>query len=49
MTSGATVLRVSPEEAARLIEHEGYVYLDVRTPQEVELGHPLARLGISLK
>lgn len=32
--------RVSPGEAARLIEDEGYVYLDVRTPEEFVLGHP---------
>lgn len=31
--------RVSPEEAARLLR-EGYVYIDVRSPEEFALGHP---------
>jgi rhodanese-related sulfurtransferase len=34
-----TLSRISPEEAARLLE-QGYVYLDVRNPDEVALGHP---------
>jgi rhodanese-related sulfurtransferase len=34
-----TLSRISPEEAARLLR-EGYVYLDVRNPDEVALGHP---------
>jgi len=32
--------RVSPQEAARLIEAEGYVYVDVRSVGEFEGGHP---------
>jgi rhodanese-related sulfurtransferase len=34
-----TLSRISPEEAARLLR-EGYVYLDVRNPDEFALGHP---------
>jgi rhodanese-related sulfurtransferase len=32
--------RIGPEEAARLLAHEGYAYLDVRTEKEFALGHP---------
>lgn len=32
--------RVSPHEAHALLEHEGFVYLDVRTPTEFAEGHP---------
>jgi rhodanese-related sulfurtransferase len=35
-----TTTRVSPKEAARLMREEGYVYLDVRQPEEFLLGHP---------
>lgn len=35
-----TVSRVSAGEAHRLVSEEGYVYLDVRSVQEFENGHP---------
>jgi rhodanese-related sulfurtransferase len=34
------VPRISPEEAFGLMEREGYVYVDVRTTQEFDRGHP---------
>jgi rhodanese-related sulfurtransferase len=34
-----TLSRISPEEAAHLLG-DGYVYLDVRNPDEFALGHP---------
>ena len=34
------VTRVSPEEAQRLMQAEGYVYVDVRSISEFEAGHP---------
>jgi len=41
-----TLTRVSPAEALRLMNDEGYVYLDVRTPEEFELGHPTSALNV---
>jgi rhodanese-related sulfurtransferase len=41
-----TLTRVSPIEAQRLMNDEGYVYLDVRTPEEFELGHPTSALNV---
>jgi rhodanese-related sulfurtransferase len=41
-----TVMRVSPAEALRLMQEQGYVYLDVRTPEEFELGHPSHALNV---
>jgi rhodanese-related sulfurtransferase len=32
--------RVDPEEARRLVDEEGYVYVDVRSVPEFEAGHP---------
>jgi len=34
------VKRVAPAEAKRLIDEEGYVYVDVRSIPEFEAGHP---------
>lgn len=34
------IREVSPDEAKRLVDEEGYVYLDVRTPAEFVQGHP---------
>jgi rhodanese-related sulfurtransferase len=42
------VQRISPAEAAALIEHEGYVYLDVRSVPEFESGHPTGAYNIPL-
>jgi rhodanese-related sulfurtransferase len=43
----STIKRVSPEEAATLLE-EGYVYLDVRTEAEFESGHVPGALNVPL-
>jgi rhodanese-related sulfurtransferase len=40
-----TLSRISPEEAA-LRMREGYVYLDVRNPDEFALGHPRGAYNI---
>jgi rhodanese-related sulfurtransferase len=34
------VKRVSPHEAKKLIDEEGYIYLDVRSEPEYNAGHP---------
>lgn len=38
--------RLSPQDAARLLRDEGYAYLDVRTPQEFGLGHPMGAYNV---
>jgi len=38
--------RVSAREAHALMEHEGYVYLDVRTQPEFAEGHPPGALNV---
>ena len=35
-----SVPRVGPQDAARMLAEEGYVYLDVRSVPEFEQGHP---------
>lgn len=42
-----SVKRVSPEEAQALLD-EGYVYLDVRSVEEFEAGHPSGAYNIPL-
>src|SRR3990172_5662980 len=37
---------VTPVEAKRRIETQGYVYLDVRTVPEYEAGHPSGALNV---
>jgi rhodanese-related sulfurtransferase len=32
--------RLNPEESFKLMQEEGYTYLDVRTPEEFSAGHP---------
>ena len=34
-----TIKRVTPEEAQRMVQEEGYVHLDVRSVPEFEAGH----------
>lgn len=41
------VRRVSPADAKRLLD-EGYVYLDVRTVEEFEAGHPTGAYNIPI-
>jgi rhodanese-related sulfurtransferase len=36
----SNVHRVSPEEAKKLVDDEGYTYVDVRTEAEYAAGHP---------
>jgi rhodanese-related sulfurtransferase len=38
--------RISPTEALRLMQDEGYTYLDVRTQTEFDLGHPAGAKNI---
>lgn len=40
--------RVSPEDAKKLMDEEGYVYLDVRSIPEFEQGHPEGAYNIPL-
>jgi rhodanese-related sulfurtransferase len=43
-----THARISPQEAAQLMAAEGYVYLDVRAPEEFGLGHPQGAYNVPL-
>lgn len=40
--------RVSPTEAKRLIDEEGYVYVDVRSVPEFEAEHPVGAFNVPL-
>jgi rhodanese-related sulfurtransferase len=42
------VRRISPEEARRLMDEEGYAYLDVRSIPEFEAGHPRGAYNVPL-
>lgn len=42
------IRRVSPTEAAALIEHDGYVHIDVRSVGEYEQGHPADSYNVPL-
>lgn len=44
----ATIQRVSPADAKKLIDEEGYTYLDVRSEQEYEAGHPVGSQNVPL-
>jgi rhodanese-related sulfurtransferase len=41
-----SVRRVSPAEAHDLVEHEGYVHVDVRTEAEWSAGHPRGAINV---
>lgn len=43
-----SVDQVMPDEAARLVESEGYVYIDVRSIPEFDQGHPAPAVNIPL-
>lgn len=43
-----SVKRVSPEEAKKLVDEEGYVYVDVRSVPEFEAGHPTGAYNVPL-
>lgn len=40
--------RVSPEEAKKLIDDQGYAYVDVRSELEYSAGHPTGSLNVPL-
>jgi rhodanese-related sulfurtransferase len=40
--------RISPEEAKQLIDEQGYAYVDVRSVQEFEAGHPEGAYNVPL-
>ena len=44
----ANIQRVSPTEAKRLVDEEGYVYLDVRSEPEFAAGHPSGAQNVPL-
>jgi rhodanese-related sulfurtransferase len=44
----SNVKRVPPAEALRLIEEEGYLYLDVRSEPEYAAGHPAGAHNVPL-
>jgi rhodanese-related sulfurtransferase len=44
----ATIQRVSPQEAKRLIDEEGYLYVDVRSEPEYAAGHPAGAHNVPL-
>jgi rhodanese-related sulfurtransferase len=42
------VKRVSPEDARDLVDKDGYVYVDVRSVQEFQAGHPTGAYNVPL-
>lgn len=44
----ANLTRVSPAEAKKLIDDEGYIYLDVRSVPEYAAGHPAGAHNVPL-
>lgn len=44
----ANITRVSPAEAKRLLDEDGYVYVDVRSVPEYEAGHPVGATNVPL-
>lgn len=44
----ANIKRVSPAEAKRLVDEEGYLYLDVRSEPEFAAGHPTGSHNVPL-
>jgi rhodanese-related sulfurtransferase len=44
----ATIQRVSPADAKKLVDDEGYVYLDVRSEPEYSAGHPVGAQNVPL-
>ena len=43
-----TLERISPEEALKLMQEKGYVYVDVRSVPEFEAGHPPGAYNVPL-
>jgi len=44
----ATIQRVSPAEAQKLVDEQGYLYLDVRSEPEYAGGHPVGSQNVPL-
>ncbi len=44
----ADIVRVSPAEAKRLVDEEGWVYVDVRSVPEFEAEHPTGAYNVPL-
>ncbi|AUX39315.1 rhodanese-like domain-containing protein [Sorangium cellulosum] len=44
----ADIQRISPEQAKKLMDEEGYVYLDVRSEPEYAAGHPSGAHNVPL-
>lgn len=44
----ADIRRVSPAEAKKLVDEEGYVYVDVRSVPEFEAEHPKGAVNVPL-
>jgi rhodanese-related sulfurtransferase len=44
----AGITRVSPGEAKKLIDEQGYVYVDVRSEPEYAAGHPAGAVNVPL-
>ncbi len=44
----SNVVRVSPAEAKRLMDEEGYLYVDVRSAPEYEAGHPVGAVNVPI-
>ena len=42
----AEIKRVSPEEAKKLVDQDGYTYVDVRTEPEYAAGHPAGSINV---
>ena len=43
-----TFKRVSPAEAAKLVDEEGYQFIDVRSVPEFDAGHPKGAFNVPL-
>jgi rhodanese-related sulfurtransferase len=43
------ITRVSPTEAKKLIDQQGYLYIDVRSEPEYAAGHPVGALNVPVQ
>jgi len=48
MSSSSEPVRVPPAEAKRLMDDEGYVYVDVRSEPEFDAGHPAGAFNVPI-
>lgn len=42
----STITRISPDEAQAKMKDEGFTYVDVRTEEEFEAGHPASAVNV---